>query len=159
MKEQAIQKINKVGKISSIIALIAKILVGIGIVVTLLGAIICFVIPENLMKVSIVGDMVVEMDYSTLGVEMSEAEILEARKQLDINLAGSESELSAVEITKDSMVLSGEYEGFFFTMRDVAGLLILALVTLVMTLVTLFFVGALCKAFRDCESPFEEDVI
>ena len=28
-----------------------------------------------------------------------------------------------------------------------------------MALVTLFFVGALCKAFRYCESPFEENVI
>ena len=29
----------------------------------------------------------------------------------------------------------------------------------IMTLVTLFFVGFLCKAFRYCESPFEENVI
>ena len=29
---------------------------------------------------------------------------------------------------------------------------------LALTLVTLYFVGALCKAFRYCESPFEETV-
>ena len=36
MKEQAIQKINKIGKISSIFALIGKIIVGIGLVCTII---------------------------------------------------------------------------------------------------------------------------
>ena len=33
------------------------------------------------------------------------------------------------------------------------------MVTLVALLITLIFAGKLCKAFRDCESPFEENVV
>ncbi|MBQ8821591.1 MAG: DUF2975 domain-containing protein [Lachnospiraceae bacterium] len=159
MKEQAIQKINKIGKISSIIALIGKILVGIGIAAALIGTIVCFVFPEELFKVSVVGDMVMEVDFSSLGVEMSEAELLEARESLEVEMEGEEPEFTEFELTASKMMMKGDFEQFSLTMRDLAGILVLALITLIMTFITLIFISALCKAFRDCESPFEEGVI
>ncbi|MBQ7919280.1 MAG: DUF2975 domain-containing protein [Lachnospiraceae bacterium] len=159
MKEQAIQKINKIGKISSIITLITKILVGVGIAITLISAIICFVIPEELLKVSVVGDMVVEMDYGSMGMSLSDSEVQQARESLVVEMAGEEPEFTEVDITENKIIMKGNVEQLSFTMRDVAGVLVLALVTLAMTFVTLIFIGALCKAFRDCQSPFEERVI
>ena len=53
MKEQAINKINKVGKISSIIALIGKVLVGIGLAITLAVTVFFFVVPESFLNVTV----------------------------------------------------------------------------------------------------------
>ena len=159
MKEQAIQKINKIGKISSIITLITKILVGVGIAITLIGAIICFVIPEELLKVSVVGDMVMEVDYGSMGMSLSDSEVQQARESLEVEMAGEEPEFTEFDVTENKIIMKGNVEQFSLTMRDVAGVLVLALITLAMTFVTLIFIGALCKAFRDCQSPFEERVI
>lgn len=159
MKEQAIAKINKIGKISSVVSLIAKILVGIGIVATILGAVICFVLPETMVKVSTVGDLVTEVDLSGLGISMSEEEVLAAQESLTIEMAGAEHSFTESEITGNKVIMRGPLEDMSFTMRDIAKICVLALVLLIMTFITLLFVGALCKAFRDCESPFEENVI
>lgn len=45
------------------------------------------------------------------------------------------------------------------SLHDMAYALITAVVTVAMTLVSLFFAGFLCKAFKECVSPFEENVI
>ncbi len=160
MKEQAIQKINKIGKVSSIITLVAKILVGIGLVASLIVAIICFVIPESMLKFNMDGEMTVEVDYSSLGLTMTEEEIEAAQEELDVEMisGGEEVEFSEVKITEDKITMFGEVDAFSITMKDIAWIILLALVVLVMTFVTLFFVGSLCKAFRDCQSPFEENV-
>ena len=159
MKEQAIQKINKIGKISNIIALIAKILVGIGMVLTLVGAIICLAIPESLLSVSMKSDMVMEMDFSSVGVSFSEEEILAMQESIRMEMAGEEPEFTEIQITESKMLMSGDVEQMSISMRDIAVILILVFVVLGMTFVTLVLVSALCKAFRDCETPFEENVI
>ena len=159
MKEQAIQKINKIGKISSVITLIAKIIVSMGLVLALIGAIICFAIPDSLFKMSFAGDLVMEVDYSSLGVSMSEADILESQKSMELNISGQEYEFSEVEITESMITMKADLDNASFTMKDIAYLDALALVALAMTFVTLVFIGGLCKAFRDCQSPFEENVI
>lgn len=159
MKEQAIQKINKIGKISGIITTIAKVLVGIGMVLTLVGAVVCIVLPEPLLKVAVGGEMAVEMDFGSLGMDLSEADMMKAQESLKLEMYGEEPEFTEVGVSSSAIMMKGAFENFSFTMHDIARLLLLALVTLVMAFITLLFVGALCKAFRDCQSPFEESVI
>lgn len=161
MKEQAIQKINKIGKVSSIITLVAKILVGIGLAASLIVAIICFVIPESMLKFNMDGEMTVEVDYASLGLTMTEEEIAAAQEELDVEMisGGEEVDFTEVIITEDKITMTGEVDAFSITMKDIAWIWLLALVVLTMTFVTLFFVGSLCKAFRDCQSPFDANVI
>ena len=160
MKEQAIKKINKIGKISNIIVLICKILVGIALVGTLLGAITCFVIPDSLIDVTMTSMMTVDVDYSSLGVTLSEEEMVELQAEM-----AAQTELSMEEgVTDITLVdnvirVAGEIDKSNFTMRDIAWLVVLGLVTVLMTFITLFFVGGLCKAFANCQSPFEDNVI
>ena len=45
------------------------------------------------------------------------------------------------------------------TMRRLTGTLIVALITLAMSLVTVVFIRSLCKAVESCASPFEDNVI
>ncbi len=159
MKELAIQKINKIGKISSIITLIAKIAVGMGIALALLGVIICLVMPESMLRLSVLREVVMEVNYSGLGLSMTEEDVMEAQGKMNIKIAGEEYKFSEAEVTEGKVIMKSDLEGISFTMRDVAGLIALGLVVLAMTFVTLVFIGALCKAFRDCQTPFEENVI
>ena len=159
MKEQAISRINKIGKISSVITLIAKILVGLGLVLSLIGAIICFVIPEDLFKMSVVGDVIMEVDFESMGIELTEAEVQEAQEHMKWEFAGEEGDFSEVSVSQEQILMTGSYDGFSFAMGDLRGILVLTVITLTMTFITLLFIGELCKAFRDCQSPFEESVI
>ncbi len=160
MKEQAIRKINKIGKVSNIITLIAKILVGIAMTVTLIATIICFIIPESMLTFEIESTMNMIMDYSDLGVHMSEEEI--ATVQADLNqelLVESEASYTDVIVEAGKVTMTSEFESFSFTMRDATWLAFMGALVLGLTFVTLFFISALCKAFRDCQSPFEDNVI
>lgn len=160
MKEQAIQKINKIGKISNIITLIAKILVGIALGVALVGAVICFVIPDSMLKFNMQGTMNMELDYSSLGISMTEEEMAVAQAEVERGLVSDEATtITEIAVTENKIIIAGDTDYISFTMRDAAWLYVLALGVLAMTFVTLVFIGALCKAFRDCHSPFEENVI
>lgn len=161
MKEQAIQKINKIGKISNIITLIGKILVGIGLLCTIIGAIVCFVIPDSMVKVTTTGNVIMDIDLSSVGMTFSEEELEEARIELEKDMIESEEDYASMDVvlTQNGIHLLGEMDESTFTMRDAAWGALLGAAALLMTFITLCFIGALCKAFRDCHSPFEENVI
>ena len=163
MKEQAIQKINKIGKISSIFALIAKIVVGAGLVCTIIGAIICFAMPKELVEVTTAGAMVLDVDFSALGAEIPELSDEAAREEAVAEMKESltDEDFTLVEITMDEngAQIAGTMEEYSFSIRDGAWAVVIAALNLVMTFVTLCFISGLCKAFRDCQSPFEENVI
>ncbi len=182
MKEQAIQKINKVGKISTIVTIICKILVILGLITCIAGAVICMVVPKELVKVTVAETMTTEVNYGSLGMEIAEDEIEQMEQMRDWLSEGGEVQIETVRngVISGSMSVISTGETYFptdisivdgvvkadmtsddvtFTLRDVAGLILVAIIGLVMTMVTLIFVEALCKAFRDCQSPFEENVI
>ncbi len=163
MKEQAIQKINKIGKISSIFALIGKIVVGAGLVCTIIGAIICFAIPKDLVEITTAGALVMDVDFTALGVDASEFQDEAAREEaiaeMEESITGEDFTVIDVSMDETGARIAGTMAEYSFTIRDGAWAVVIAAVALAMTFVTLWFVGSLCKAFRDCQSPFEENVI
>ena len=163
MKEQAIQKIYKIGKISSVFELIGKIIVGIGLVCTIIGAIICFAIPKDLVEITTAGAMVMDIDFTALGADMTEFQDEAAREEAVTEMKESigDEEFTVVDVTMDETgaQIAGTMAEYSFTIRDGAWAVVIAAVGLAMTFVTLWFVGNLCNAFRDCQSPFEENVI
>ena len=160
MKEEAIKKINSIGKISGIITLIAKVLVGIAIAAVLLGTVIFMLLPDSMIKISTTADVSMEIDYSAVGITISDEQMAEAKAQLERDIIEQDGEgFTSVEVTPSLIKMTGAVEEYEFTMKIVVELLVLALVTLILTFVTLIFVGRLCQAFRDCQSPFEENVI
>ncbi len=161
MKDQAIQKINKIGKVSSVIALIGKILVGMGMVCVLIAAIACFVIPEKTLTFTTSGNLEMEMDMSGMGVTIPQEEIDAAQKEMmnSMNVSGEGMEATEVIVTADSIKMIGKTENMSISLRDLAWIWVWVLLTLVMTFITLCFIHRLCKAFRDCHSPFEDNVI
>lgn len=155
MKEEAIKKINKIGKISNIFALICKILVGMGLLFLLAGTVACFVIPESLIKLGMNTGVDVTVDLNSIEQTISDEDVEVLKKDME------DDEEDPVEVTVDNNVLcfKGADEKLMLTMRDVACLFLVLALSMMMTMVTLCFISALCKAFRDCETPFEDNVI
>lgn len=186
MKEQAIQKINKVGKISAVVALVSKILVILGLVTCVASMVICLVLPKDLVKVTTVGNMVTEVNYEALGVDMLGISVAdEMQDWSDMQTMLENGDKIQIE-TKQNGMMSGnltisstneiyiptnvnvengrvtvdmETPEVVITMRQICGLILVSTIATIMTLITIIFVEKLCKAFRDCQSPFEENVI
>ena len=180
MKEQAIQKINKVGKISRIIAIVCKVIMSIALVISLVSAIGCFLAPEDAMKVAVSTKMRTITDYEAMGMQISE----EAMESM-LDISDEPGQMTRVEMKQNLFVngsfrfqsrnqefipVGASFEGSILTMemmtdevtvdlRDVAGMMMVSVIATTVTLVTLCFIESLCKAFRDCTSPFEENVI
>ena len=178
MKEQAIQKINKVGKISYIIAVIAKVFVIVGLVATLFTAVVCFMIPKDGVSFTMGGNMDLEIDFEAMGGQITAEDIAEAEAMASgqdirvenvqlgmvdggfgFSVAGQDYEPVDMKVEGNVMTILWQAPGTPFSMRTIAVVCLLASLALIMTIVTITFVEKLCKAFRDCESPFEENVI
>ncbi len=178
MKEQAIQKINKVGKVSYVIAVIAKIFVIIGLVVTLVSAVACFVMPKDGIKMTMAGNMEIAVDFAAMGGEITEEDIEQLQAmtpgenimvedvqigmvdgEFGFSVAGQEYEIVDSAVNGNVMTMLWASNGRTFSLRNLAVVWLIASLAMVMTIVTITFVEKLCKAFRDCESPFEENVI
>ena len=164
MKEVAIEKINKMGKVSLIITNIAKVLVIIGMVFTLIGAIICSVIPKDFVSINISGDAQVEVNFEAFGDLINENDLKEgleqASKNGNISVDGKGYVIS--NVSKDGkklLVDTGTKNQRILTMASIRNVCISAFIYEVFVLITLFAVGALSKAVKNCETPFEENVI
>lgn len=179
MKEQAVAKINKVGKISYIITIICRILVILGLICCVAATVLLLLLPRAGVTLTSRGTVQVEMDVAQLGsffpVEKFE-EIqkgLESGEQmmvtevrngmvnadLEITSSGQRYVPVAVDVNEGSVIVDLTTEEATIDLRDMAWLMFLIVIVLLMSFITLVFIGSLCKAFRDCASPFEEHVI
>ena len=61
--------------------------------------------------------------------------------------------------TDTGYTVSGSRPVTVFDVHDLSYRLLPVLVTILAALVCMIFAGRLCKAFRDCETPFSENVI
>lgn len=172
-KEEAILKINKLGNISNIIVRICKVFVILGLVFTVLGTIITMVLPKDFIQMDLSATAEVMVDMSTMGVAFTEEDreifatglydgLEEDEKeeiQMSMDVNGSVYEASEIVMEEDAVRVKGTVETYTVELGDLRLVMILAIVTLVALLVTLVFSGRLCRAFRDCQSPFEEGIV
>lgn len=166
MKENAISKINKMGEIGGIITIFAKILIILGLVFCIGTTILCAVIPEEFLTMKVSGEAAIDMNLASVGMPVDESEIgvmtgdmLEEVYAGNIeDVAGLDYTVESMTVTEDSMHIKGVAEDFTLSLHSMWKVMLVATLDLGMTLVTLFFVSALCKAFRNCASPFEESV-
>ncbi len=161
MKEQAVKKINKMGKASNIVVTICKICIIIGMVIFFIAGVGCILLPEGSMRVVSTEKVAVELAYDKFGAGKDESEILElVSGALDgVLINNKEVSVEDVNITGNKMTVTKEADKFELDFHDVGWMNFVLVIMLVLVLITLVFAGGLCKAFRDCESPFEENVI
>ena len=176
MKDQSIEKINTIGKISYIAAIFAKCMVIVGLVVTLLMAILCFTVFAGKFKADVSGKIDVELDCKELEIDYEALETLDDEdmqiksetitigdsnfgKILSFEISDQDYKAGNVEIKDDILTAQLESEGVTITAKEAGCMLLLVSLGFVMTIVTISFVEALCKEFRNCETPFDAKVI
>lgn len=161
MKHEAVVKINKFGKVTRVIALVCKILLIVGAAGALIGSIAMACLPKDLVTLSVSGDATVNVNLKPFGgvPEDQWSKIEEEIGGGDFNLNGQEYGLADVEVNADGILVNAKSEKFTYTLRDVIPFLIVGSVALAALAVVLGFIQALCKALRDCDSPFEDNVI
>lgn len=163
MKEQAIKKINKLGKISGVLALIGKILVGTGLAVMLIATIACFAIPKEAVLFGVGGTASIDVNLDTLNSPLTEDDVKEMENEMEkVKEEGMETgeyNLTDVSISNERLYMNAMTKEKQVSVRDLGWMLLAFTGALVLTMVTLCFISSLCKAFRNCESPFEANVI
>lgn len=164
MKELAISKIKSVGKVGYILSIIAEVLLIVGIVACIAGAVILAVLPDDLVSVKMGGNAEVTVNAGALGQTLPEDlntdELLESGKMdVDFDVNGAKYEARSATKDGDKLIIDAAVGDIDFSLGSLMWVIIAAIVPIVSALVVVIFVGGLCKAFRDCETPFEENVI
>ena len=175
MKETAISKIRKVGKVSRVITIIAKVAIIISMVMTLAGAVMCFSLPKDTVKVKVAGTTDMDINYGALGISEEEIRSEFPQDGLDVKITStqvgspespfglkiSEQDYKPVDVVyEDGKVLAKmESDGAEITLGDMGAMLLVATVAMGLLLIIFCFGDAMCNAFANCETPFEEKVI
>lgn len=177
MKETAIKKINKIGKFSYIAAIIAKCFVIVGLVTAVIAGIVCMAMFGDSMKMDMAGLIHMELDCEALeissedimeilneeGTEINRQELAFSDSTGDVTLNISDEDYTMAEIEYEEnanrLLVDLEADAYSFTLKEVGIMMLVSCIGMVMTIVTITFVESLCKAFRDCTSPFEGKVI
>lgn len=160
MKELSVKKINTIGKAGNIIALICRIVLIIAILGLIAAMIVINVLPKNLVKVNIGTDVGVTVDISGLSDLPEEAQ-QEIRKSLDeaSKDMGEDGSITEYEVTDSTIFIRFMHNAHTIVIRDVNSPLVVGMFYVVGSYVILWFIAMLCRALRDCESPFDDTVI
>lgn len=163
-KEKAINKINKYGKAGKIISIVMIVAVTLTTLTTLVAAIALKCLPENMMKLTIGTQAELVLDPTSVdpNFDMSQLEVIS--KAFDsgnagLNLGVIRLRFDSAEVVGDTIVARADGSKGAVSFNKIGNALFVVVVSLLLTLVSLFFAAKLCKSFEKCESPFADDVI
>lgn len=164
-KEESIGKINKFGKIAAVLTKIAKIIMIVGLCLAVVGTVAVAFLPKELLQVSIEMSGDVGIDLSSFNVNFSKQQQESIKNGIindnsTFNFDGYVlSQISDIEVDESSFYFTAQGETKTFNLRDVLLVMIVADFYLIVALITAIYINRLATAFRDCESPFEDNVI
>lgn len=132
--------------------------------ILLLATILFFAIPKGSIQVDGTKKAVIEVDVEKFGQTLSEADAEMIKAELETETKGIELDGDAVshenvEVIGNIIRVGEEGRAFSLDIHDLGWMVLLVMVMMALVMVTLCFIGSLCKAFRNCRSPFEENVI
>ena len=166
MKQDAISKINKVGEVASIITVIAKILIIIALIVVFALTVAAGFIPKDFLTISGDSRIQVDINFASFGKKLTDEEVIQGRQEVEKILEEEAADdadyrINAIDINHDSIYVdvTSATDSIDVNLHNLVWVLLFCTFYLAMTLVTLFFIGFLFKAFQNCESPFEQNVI
>ena len=164
MKENAISKINKMGKIGTILTTIAKVFIIIGLIATFVGTIASAFIPKDFFTASADSSLLVNISLASFGSSLTDKEVTQAEQEAAKILKEEEFgagglKINAMDVSNNNISLELTDKTADFSLHNIFWVMLFAFLYLAMTLVSLFFIGFLCRAFQNCKSPFEENVI
>lgn len=165
-KNGAINSINKMGKIGSIILTICKIFAIVIMSVMLVVGVILLFMPKDLVNLRISGTVDTIVNVNELDLEEGEdvttgaEEALLEKYGIGLTINGTSYGTEEVVVTDEGTIeLRADAGSRILDMRDFAMICFFAAITLLLLAITLTFAEKLFKAFKVCETPFEETIV
>ena len=160
-KKQAVKSINKIGNIGYVIAKICRIFMMVGVIGSIVGAIIMFALPNDLFKLEISGGGTVTVDVEAAGESPIPVDIRDIRSgEMTLDLNGDKYVGVEPVISEDGKTITIAVTGGnkYISPDRVAVILLFTTVYLTVCFVVAVFIEKLCKALKTAESPFSESI-
>ena len=161
-QENAIKRINTIGKVGSIISTICMVLLCIGFVGTLIGAIILTTLPADLFTVTIDSKASLVIDVGSIGESVLFPTGTDNDGAITTGyLAMNGTAYTPVNVETSGNKITTQFEGDEggLSPRKVAVLCYVISAFIAVSIFLLFNVRKLCEALKTCETPFEQRVI
>ncbi len=75
-----------------------------------------------------------------------------------IKVNGQDFGKAEIGVQNDSIIVNANGQYNSFSLKKLIPIILIAAINTVCAFITLMFIGFLCKAFKNCQSPFEENV-
>jgi len=166
MKNETITKVNKIGNIGQIIANIGKVIISIGAIACLVSGIILLALPDDMLAIHVEGKAVVEINMPMIGeqIVMNTGDgptvvVGAVSTEGSLELNGMEYGIVGMEPTENGFMVNAEADNYTLHFNQLTSVVFLAAVNCVAMWVVMHFVAKLCKLFKECETPFTEEIV
>ena len=166
MKNETITKINKIGNVGQIIAKIAKVVISIGAIACLVAGIILLVMPDDMLTIHMEGKAAVEINMPIVDGQLvmntgdgPTVIVGSVSTEGSLELNGMEYGIVDITSTENGYMMNAETDKYTLTLNQLTSVVFIAVVNCTAMWVVMHFVEKLCKIFKECETPFTEEVV
>ena len=164
MKNEIMTKVNKIGNVGQIIANIAKVVIAIGAIACLVSGIILTVLPDDMVVIHVDGKAAVEINMPMVGNQIVSEDgpsvvIGSVSTDGSLELNGMEYGVVGMTQTENGFLMEAEADSYTLRFNQLTSVVFLAAVNCAAMWVVMHFVAKLCKLFKECETPFTEEVV
>jgi len=164
MKNEIMAKVNKIGNAGQIIANIAKVVIAIGAVACLVSGIILTVLPDDMVVIHVDGKAAVEINMPMVGNQIVSEDgpsvvIGSVSTEGALELNGIEYGVVGMTQTENGFLMEAEADSYTLRFNQLTSVVFLAAVNCAAMWAVMHFVAKLCKLFKECETPFTEEVV
>lgn len=166
MKSEIITKVNKIGTVGQIIAMIGKVILAIGAIACLVSGIILLILPDDMLAFHMEGKAAVEINVPVIGeelvVNMGEGPTVvvgSVSTEGSIELNDIEYGIVGTAPTENGFMINAESGSYTIRLNQIASGVLLAAANCAAMWVVMHFVTRLCKLFKECATPFTEEIV
>ena len=166
MKNETITKVNKIGNVGQIIATIGKVVIAIGAIACLVSGIILLAMPDDMLAIHVEGKAAVEINMPIMNGQliMSTGDgpsvvVGSVSTNGSLELNGMEYGIVGMTPTETGFLVNAEADTYTLHLNQLTSVVFIAAVNCVAMWVVMHFVEKLCKIFKECETPFTEEVV
>lgn len=164
MKNEIITKVNTIGKAGQIIANLGKVIIAIGVIACLISGIVLMALPDDMVVLHMDGKATVEVNMpGMIGGSIVTQDGVTATTWGDVNTSmemnGVKYGVSGMTQTENGYLIEAEAESYTLKFNQLANVVFLAAVQCVVMWIVIHFISKLCKLFKECETPFTEEIV
>ena len=162
MKAEIIAKVNQIGKVGLIITRICQVCLWIGVVACILSGIVLSFIPDDMIAIHMEHKATVEVNMPEIAGTLTEngkSNTTWGDVESSLKVDGMEYGVVDVRQTEKGVEIEADTDAYTIHFRSIANTVFLAAVYGVVCLVVMHFVGVVCKKFKECDTPFSDDIV